>query len=135
MAESEDEARARKARERAEELARVPFQAIDKSKWPPNVRPIAMGEADGLGIDVDGRLHWNGKPVEIVGTRLDLTKGQFIIALLVAIFTAIAAAATAVQAWTAYDDWACKVNWPAVCAPPVPPSAAETPRAKSSVAD
>jgi hypothetical protein len=31
-----------------------------------------MSEVDGLGIDSDGRLHWNGKPVEIIGRRIDL---------------------------------------------------------------
>jgi hypothetical protein len=36
---------------RDEELDRIPFQKIDRSKWPSNVRPIAIGEADGLGID------------------------------------------------------------------------------------
>jgi hypothetical protein len=27
---------------------------------------------DGLGIDSDGHLYWNGKPVEIIGRRIDL---------------------------------------------------------------
>jgi len=62
-------------------LRRVPHQTIDKSKWPSTVRPISTSEGDGLGIDVDGRLYWNGKPVEIIGRRLDLTKNQTAVAL------------------------------------------------------
>jgi hypothetical protein len=34
---------------------------------------------------------------------------------LVAAATVVAALATAVQAWTAYNDWACKAGWPAIC--------------------
>ena len=129
MADTEEDRNRRQAQEREDELRRVPFQKIDKSRWPTNVRPIATDEADGLGIDPSGRLYWNGKPVEIVSQRLDLTRAQNTIALLVAVFTGIAAIATSVQAWTTYHDWACKVGWPvaAKCPPPppVPPSVIE----------
>jgi hypothetical protein len=122
------------ADEREAELRRVPLQKIDKRKWPANVRPIGMGEADGLGIDDNGRLHWDGKPVEIVGQRLDLTWTQTIIAVLVAIFTAVAAFATSVQAWTAYHDWACKVGWPVYAhCPAVQPLPDEFLRATSKI--
>ena len=60
--ETDAERIARQNAEREEALRRVPLQTIEKSKWPKDVRPIAMSEADGLGIDPDGRLHWNGKP-------------------------------------------------------------------------
>ena len=46
---------------------------IDQSKWPASVRPISMSESGGLGVDRSGRLYWDGKPVEIIGQRLDLT--------------------------------------------------------------
>jgi hypothetical protein len=110
-------------KERVEQLRRVPLQKIDRSKWPQNVRPIAMSEADGLGIDVDGRLHWNGKPVEIIGRRLDLTTTQAVVAIAVAIFTAVAAAGTAVQAAIAYHDWACKAGRPSILSCGTPPAA------------
>src|SRR5262245_47234940 len=67
---------ARQNTERVEEMVRVPLQEIDKSTWPRHVRPIAISETGGLGIDPDGRLYWNGKPVEIVGSRIDLTWTQ-----------------------------------------------------------
>jgi hypothetical protein len=53
-----------------------------------------MVETEGLGIDPSGRLYWNGKPVEIVGQRLDLTRAQMGVAIAVAVFTVIAALAT-----------------------------------------
>jgi hypothetical protein len=121
--------REREAQEQEDELRRVPLQTIDKSKWPTNVRPIAISETGGLGIDPNGRLYWNGKPVEIVSQRLDLTWIQTAIALSVAVFTFIAALATSVQAWTAYHDWACRVGWPVATKcpppPPVPPGIIE----------
>lgn len=127
--EDEKTHREREALEREEELRRIPLQEIDKSRWPKNVRPIAMSETDGLGIDPSGRLYWNGKPVEIVSQRLDLTWVQTVIALAVAVCTFIAAIATSVQAWTTYHDWACKVGWPVATKcpppPPVPPGILE----------
>lgn len=115
----------RQNREREDELRRVPLQDIDKSKWPEDVRPISIKESGGLGIDKTGRLYWNGKPVEIIGHRLDLTRPQFFVAVVVAAATVIAAAATAVQAWTAYHDWACKVHWPIAVACPAKQSGPE----------
>jgi hypothetical protein len=79
-----------------------------------------MGEADGLGIDRDGRLLWNGKPVEIVGRRPDLTFGQFFIALVVAIFTVVGGIGAAAQGWAAYHDWACRNEQPSLVACPSP---------------
>jgi hypothetical protein len=111
---------ARENNEREQQLQRVPLQKIDRSKWPQNVRPIAMSEADGLGIDVDGRLHWNGKPVEIVGRRIDLTWGQFWIALVVAAFTALGALGAVAQGGVAYHDWACRNKQRAFLACPTP---------------
>jgi len=100
--------------EREDQLRRIPLQEIDTSKWPRGVRPIAIAETGGLGIDAGGRLHWNGKPVEIVGRRLDLTTAQNFLAIAVAVFTALAAAGTLVQAAVAYHDWACKTGRPSI---------------------
>ncbi|MET3965440.1 hypothetical protein [Bradyrhizobium sp. S3.9.1] len=116
--ESDSERVARQNAEREEELRRVPLQAIDKSKWPKGVRPISTKESDGLGIDSDGRLYWNGKPVEIIGRRLDLTTTQTTIAIIVAVFTGIAAFGTLAQGWAAYHDWACRNKQPSILACP-----------------
>lgn len=109
---------ARQNAEREDELKRIPLQKIDKSRWPHYVRPISMAEADGLGIDNEGRLHWNGKPVEIIGRRVDLTRGQNVIAWLVAAATVVAAIGAAAQGWVAYHDWACKNKQPALLSCP-----------------
>jgi hypothetical protein len=100
---------ARQSAGREEDLQLVPLQKIDKSKWPQRVRPISMPELDGFGIDDDGRLHWDGKPVE-VGRRIDLNWTQTVIAISLAIFTSVAALGTLTQGWVAYQDWACKSN-------------------------
>jgi hypothetical protein len=106
--------------ERAEEMERVPFQTIDHKRWPKNVRRISTGESDGIGIDRDGRLHWDGKPVEIVGSRLDLTTWQMVLAIIVAAFTVVGGIGAAAQGWAAYHDWACRNKQPAFLACPVP---------------
>jgi hypothetical protein len=118
------EKREREARQqREEELQAIPPLQIDRSKWPKNVRTLSLDE-EGLGIDPDGRLYWNGKPVEIIGRRLDLTRTQAGVAIAIAVFTAIAALGTAVQGWTAYHDWACKTGQSTfnVACPPKPES-------------
>jgi hypothetical protein len=117
--ETDTERAARQNAEREEELRRVPLQTIDKSKWPRAVRPISLAEVDGLGIDSDGRLHWNGKPVEIIGRRLDLTWTQTLFGLLVAIFTVVGGVGAAAQGWAAYHDWACKNKRPSIIACPI----------------
>jgi hypothetical protein len=117
--ETERAERERKNREIEEELKRVPLQTIDKSRWPTGVRPISFSETGGLGIDRDGRLHWNGKPVEIIGQRLDLTRTQGAVAIAVAILTLVIALATVVQAAVAYHDWACRTGWLSLVACPL----------------
>ena len=92
------------------------FTAPDPSKWPDGIRVISLGELDALGVDADGRLYWHGKPVE-VGRRLDLTKTQAWVAVIVAAFTVIGSIGAVAQGWAAYNDWACKTGWRvAVCA-------------------
>ena len=41
---SENEARDQKARDREDELRRIPLTQIDPTKWPKGVRVISMGE-------------------------------------------------------------------------------------------
>jgi hypothetical protein len=120
--ETDAERAARQNAEREDELRRVPHQTIDKSKWPQNVRPISIEEVSGIGIDPDGRLHWDGKPVEIIGRRIDLTWGQFWIAIAVAFFTAMGALGAMAQGWAAYHDWACRNKQPSILACLPPPS-------------
>ena len=95
----------------------VPRRIPDKSKWPAGVRTISMAEADALGIDAKGELYWHGKPVEI-RRPIDLTTGQRMGAFVVGFFVVIGSIGAVAQGWSAYNDWACKVGWWAVCAAP-----------------
>jgi hypothetical protein len=78
------------------ELEEIPPTPIDKTKWPEGIRSLSLDE-DALGVDAKGNLYWQGKPVE---TRrpLDLTRGQQIIAVIIAVATVVGALAAVVQA-------------------------------------
>ena len=74
---------------------------LDKSHWPPGVRTLGINEVDLLGIDAEGTLYWNGKPV-VVRRSLDLTRGQAALGWIVGIAAVVAALAAVVQAWAAW---------------------------------
>ena len=101
------------AKSRDQELEEIPLLPPFKG-WPKGVRGIGITEADGLGVNTEGELYWRGKPVEI-RRPLDLTIWQKLGAILVTVFTVIAGVGAAAQGWTAYNDWACKIGWRAVC--------------------
>jgi hypothetical protein len=124
----EQEKREAEHRQWKEDMEAIPLRPPDRSKWPKTVRPLSLDD-EGLGIDRDGRLYWDGKPVEIIGQRLDLTRTQTGIGIAVVVFTAIAALGTVVQAWTAYHDWACKTgSWTFVACPlSQPPTSSSQP--------
>jgi hypothetical protein len=100
--------------ERERELKEIPVRKADSAAWPKGVRAIAIAEVDAIGVDAKGDLYWHGKRVE-TRTRLDLNWRQIIYAGLILVFTGIGAGGAVVQGWAAYNDWACKVGWPAVC--------------------
>jgi hypothetical protein len=81
-----------------------------------------MSEVDGLGIDSDGRSYWSGKPVEIIGRRIDSLMEQTDVAIAVAVFTAIGALGTLAQGGVAYHDWACRNKGPSIITCPTPVS-------------
>jgi hypothetical protein len=70
---------------------------------------------DAIGVDAKGDLYWHGKAVN-VRHRVDLDRTQTVIAIVVAASALVGALAAVAQAWSSYNDWACKVNWPGVCA-------------------
>jgi hypothetical protein len=94
--EREAQARRREREERQRELEEIPPTPIDKTKWPEGVRSLSLDE-DALGVDAKGNLYWHGKPVEI-RRPLDLTRGQQIIAVIIAVATVVGALAAVVQA-------------------------------------
>ena len=61
-----------------------------------NVHPIGIADLSRLSIDNDGRLYWDGKPVE-VRRRILMSRAQVI--------------GAAIQGSAAVRDWACRLGW------------------------
>ena len=99
------------ARTREDELKEVPLWTANKQAWPPGVRAIGQDELDCLGVDRRGNLYWDGKPVEV--RHFSLTFWQKVGAVIIAGSALVAAIGAGFQGWTAYHDWACRVDWPA----------------------
>jgi hypothetical protein len=55
-----------------------------------NIHPLATADLSRLSIDDDGRLYWDGKPVE-VRRRLEMSRAQVIGAGVIAAFVAVGA--------------------------------------------
>jgi hypothetical protein len=100
--------------ERKRELELAPIRKANPSTWPKGVRPISIDEVDGIGVDSRGDLYWHGKRVE-TRTRLALNWRQILYAGFLVAFAGLSAAGAIVQGWASYNEWACKVEWPAVC--------------------
>jgi hypothetical protein len=83
-----------------------------------NVHPVDMTDLSRLSIDSDGRLYWDGKPVE-VRRRVSMSRAQVVGASIVAAFVVIGAVASAVQGAVAARELACRFGWSAsACTPP-----------------
>jgi hypothetical protein len=75
-----------------------------------NVHGLAAADLTRLSIDNDGRLYWDGKPVE-VRRRIQMSRAQVVGASVVAAFIVIGAVGAAVQGSLAVRDWACRLGW------------------------
>ena len=102
----------------------MPFEAGAGGR---NVHPIAMTDLSRLSIDNDGRLYWDGKPVE-VRRRILMSRPQIVGASIIALFVVIGAVGAAVHGSAAALDWACRLSWtanycplPDATPPPPPP--------------
>jgi hypothetical protein len=93
------------------------------------VRPIGTTDLTRLSIDNDGRLYWDGKPVE-VRRRLMLSRAQVVGLSLIALFIVISAVGAAIQGSVAAHEWACRLGWVTTycAAPAAPPAPAPPPR-------
>ena len=74
-----------------------------------NRHPVDMTDLSRLSIDRDGRLYWDGKPVE-VRRRISMSRAQVVGASIVAAFVVIGALASAV---VAARELACQFGWSA----------------------
>jgi hypothetical protein len=77
-----------------------------------NVHPVDMTDLSRLSIDHDGRLYWDGKPVE-VRRRISMSRAQVVSASIVAAFVLIGAIASAIQGAVAARELACRLGWSA----------------------
>lgn len=75
-----------------------------------NVHTIGIHDLTRLAIDNDGRLYWDGKPVE-VSRRIMMSRRQILGATLIAVFVVIGAIGAAIQGAAAAHDWACRLGW------------------------
>lgn len=106
----------------------------DASPPPPapqgrNKHPVDMTDLSRLSIDRDGKLYWDGKPVE-THHRLSMSRRQIVGASIATALLAIGAIGAALQGTAAARDWACRLGWTSsTCALPggVPRSASDIP--------
>ncbi len=74
------------------------------------VHPIGIHDLTRLAVDNDGRLYWDGKPVE-VNRRLIMSRKQALGASVIAVLLAIAALGAAIQGAATAHDWSCRLGW------------------------
>jgi|SRR4051812_32800567 hypothetical protein len=97
----------------AEPVPEFVFEPLFRPKpQGSNHHPVDMTDLSRLSIDHDGRLYWDGKPVE-THHRFAMSRRQIVGASLVAAFVAISAIGAAVQGAAAARDWACWFGWSA----------------------
>lgn len=87
-----------------------PRQVEEPPPLGRNVHTIGISDLTRLAIDNDGRLYWDGKPVE-VARRILLSRRQVLGASLIAVFVVIGALGAAIQGAAAARDWACRLGW------------------------
>ena len=75
---------------------------------PGKLRSISTDEIDLLQVDRNGRLYWDGKPVEV---SRRLTFWQSVGAFIVGTFFVIGSVGSFLQGWTVYHDLACRMGW------------------------
>jgi len=92
-----------------------------------NVHPVTMTDLTRLSIDNDGRLYWDGKPVEVRRSIL-MSRAQVIGASVIGAFVVIGAIAAVIQGSIAARDWACRLGWTqSYCALPHPQRSGDIP--------
>lgn len=79
----------------AEKVREIPIQKSNPKEWPTHVRPISIDD-EGLGIDREGVLYWNGKPV-MIRRQLELRWYELILATVIAVATVVQAVAAVVS--------------------------------------
>jgi hypothetical protein len=92
-------------------------------KWPDGVEEIKITDLKRLGIDKNRELYWDGQRIE-VRRRLDLTRAQKFLAVLVALFAVLGGIGGFVSGFTDATDFLCARN---ICWLSCPAPAADAP--------
>ena len=93
-------------------------EAPAAAKKGRNIHPLAIADLSRLSIDDDGRLYWDGRPVE-VRRRIEMSQAQVVGASVVAAFVALGALGAVIQGSLALRDWGCRLGWTtSYCGPP-----------------
>jgi hypothetical protein len=92
------------------EKSAEPDQRSEAAASSRSLHPVTMTDLTRLSIDNDGRLYWDGKPVEVRRSIL-MSRAQVIGAIVIGAFVVIGAIAAAIQGSTAVRDWACRLGW------------------------
>lgn len=77
--------------------------------WPTGVHPIPIEGMALMGVDEQGMLYWDGKPVE-VRRRLELSRGERWFAVGVGLFTILGGVGAVAQGWAAAHQWSCQIE-------------------------
>ncbi len=88
-----------------------------------NVHPVDAMDLRRLSIDNDGRLYWDGKPVE-VRRRIMMSRRQVVAASVLGAFVAVGAIGAAIQGTAVAHDWACRFGWTTSYCPEADPKSA-----------
>lgn len=99
----------------AEDAAPALEPAEEEAPYKPQpsgrgVHSIGITDLSRLAIDNEGRLYWDGKPVE-VRRRVMMSRAQVIGASIVSLFLLIGAVGAAIHGSAAALDWACRLGW------------------------
>ena len=94
----------------AEPPSEAPVETPAPVETARNVRAVGAMDLSRMSIDNDGRLYWDGKPVE-VRRRMMMSRAQIAGAVLIGLFVFIGAIGAAVQGSAVAHDWACRMGW------------------------
>lgn len=116
---------------RAEVFNLIPPRATERYERPDkteaaaasaegrNVHAVNAMDLNRMSVDDNGRLYWDGKPVE-VRRRLSLSPAQIFGAVVVAFFIVVGAVGSVLQATASLHEWSCRIGLTEFCGAPPP---------------
>jgi hypothetical protein len=98
----------------AEPMVSEPMEEPEEPYRPQpsgrGVHSIGITDLSRLAIDNEGRLYWDGKPVE-VRRRVTMSRAQMVGAVIITLFVVIGGVGAAIHGSAAALDWACRLGW------------------------